>query len=108
MSETEDTQADSTWPTLQAPPTPWTSMELAQEDHPTTEDSVDRDLVDREAVGKTIDEPLVGSCKVGETTMLPPGSSVEDPVVLDGGLERKTGLKERLGTPTRKWRTQWC
>ena len=90
MSDAEDTQADSTWPTLQTPTTPWTSMELPQEDHPTTRDSVDRDLVDRDAVGETIAEPLVSSCKVGETTMLPPGSSVEDPVVLDEGLERKT------------------
>ena len=79
MSETEDTQVDSTWPTMQAPPTPGTPMELAQEDHPSTEDSVDRDLDDRKAEGE-----------VGETTMLPPGSSVEDPVVLDEGLERKT------------------
>ena len=91
MSDAEDTQADSTWPTLHTSTTPWTPMELPQEDHPSTRDSVDRDLVVRDAVGETIAEPLVSSCKVGETTMLPPGSSVEDPVVLDGGLERKTG-----------------
>ena len=90
MSDAEDTQADSTWPTLQTSTTPWTPMELPQEDHLTTRDSVDRDLVVRDAVGETIAVPLMSSCEVGETTMLPSGSSVEDPVVLDEGLERKT------------------
>ena len=69
MSDAEDTQADSTWPTLHTSTTPWTPMELPQEDHPSTRDSVDRDLVVRDAVGETIAVPLMSSCEVGETTI---------------------------------------
>ena len=113
MSEKEDMQADSTWTTLPTPPTPEATSEQTYEDHDSCEelsrpstpgafmeeslkthlsinDSVDRDLVDREMVEDTTSEPKVYSCVVEETTAQPPRSSIEDPVVLGNSPERRT------------------
>ena len=90
MSDADDTRADSTWPTLQTPATPCTPTKMPQEDSHTLRDSVVRDSVDRAPVGKTTAANLMDSCEVGDTTMLPSGLSVEDPVVLVGGLEGET------------------
>ena len=90
MSDADEAQAESTWTTLQTPATPCTPTKLTQEDSHALRDSVDRDSVDRDPVGKTTAVALMDRYDVGDTTMLPSGLSVEDPVVLFGGLEGKT------------------
>ena len=108
MSEEKEMQADSTWPSLQTPPTPEATSELTHEDHDSSEELSrpptpgafmeeslrdhlsNNDSVDRELVEETTLEPQVFSCVVEETTAQPPRSSVEDPVVLGNSPERRT------------------
>ena len=95
MSDAEDTQAESTWTTPQTPATPCTPPKLLTEDSQVVRDSVDRDSSNRDSVGKTTAVALLDRFDVGETTLLPLELSVEDPVVLYGGLEGKTDSTPR-------------